>query len=94
MRSPGGRVAHARGVVSLPGNYREPAGRERRACPAAHSRASGEVFVCCTRRSLAQCGLVPPHPDGRVAEANPWLAAYGGGLTARRTNARNPAEML
>src|SRR5437879_5386674 len=74
-------------------DFRELPAASARACPARHP-ASGEVFVGWhPALAVAHVWAWYPNPDGVFAEANPWLAPYGG-LAAREHHPRNPAEMF
>lgn len=74
-------------------DFRELPAASARACPGRHP-ASGEVFVGWHPAfAVAHVWAWYPNPDGVFAEANPWLAPYGG-LVAREHHARNPAEMF
>jgi len=75
--------------------------RDFRELPAASARACRRAIRPVARCSSAGTPALAvahvwawyPNPDGVFAEANPWLAPYGG-LTAREHHARNPAEMF
>src|SRR5256886_16864800 len=59
-------------------DFRELPAASARACPARHP-ASGEVFVGWhPALAVAHVWAWYPNPDGVFAEANPWLAPYGG----------------
>src|SRR5260370_7891530 len=74
-------------------DFRELPAASARACPARHP-ASGEVFVGWhPALAVAHVWAWYPNPDGVFAEANPWLAPYGG-LVARQHHPRNPAPMI
>src|SRR6266550_4088712 len=74
-------------------DFRELPAASARACPARHP-ASGEVFVGWhPALAVAHVWAWYPNPDGVFAEANPWLAPYGG-ITPPDHHARNPAEMF
>jgi hypothetical protein len=74
-------------------DFREIAAASARECPARHP-ARGEIFVG-WHPELATVHVWAwyPNPDGPFAEANAFLAPYGG-FTAPDHHARNPAEML
>jgi hypothetical protein len=72
-------------------DFREVPAASARACPARHP-ASGETFVAWhPTLAVAHVWAWYPNPDGVFAEANPWLAPYGG-VVAPDHHARNPAE--
>ena len=74
-------------------DFREIAAATARDCPARHP-ASGEIFVAWhPTLATAHVWAWYPNPDGPFAEANAFLAPYGG-FTAPDHHGRNPAEMI
>lgn len=74
-------------------DFREIAAESARACPARHPQ-SGEIFVGWhPQLATAHVWAWYPNPDGPFAEANAFLAPYGG-FTAPHDHGRNPAEMF
>ncbi len=74
-------------------DFREIAAATARDCPARHP-ASNEIFVAWhPTLATAHVWAWYPNPDGPFAEANAFLAPYGG-FTAPDHHGRNPAEMI
>jgi hypothetical protein len=74
-------------------DFREIAAGSARQCPARHPQ-SGEIFVGWhPALATAHVWAWYPNPDGPFAEANAFLAPYGG-FTAPDHHARNPAELF
>ena len=74
-------------------DFREIAAASARDCPARHPQ-SGEIFVAWhPELATAHVWAWYPNPDGPFAEANPFLAPYGG-FTASHEHGRNPAEVF
>jgi hypothetical protein len=74
-------------------DFREIAAESARQCPARHPQ-SGEIFVGWhPALATAHVWAWYPNPEGSFAEANAFLAPYGG-FTAPDHHARNPAELF
>jgi hypothetical protein len=72
-------------------DFREIAAASARQCPARHPQ-SGEIFVGWhPALATAHVWAWYPNPEGPFAEANAFLAPYGG-FTAPDHHARNPVE--
>jgi hypothetical protein len=74
-------------------DFRELAAASARECPARHPE-SNEIFVAWhPTLATAHVWAWYPNPDGPFAEANAFLAPYGG-FTPPHQHGRNPAEMV
>lgn len=74
-------------------DFREISAASARECPARHPE-SNEIFVAWhPTLATAHVWAWYPNPDGPFAEANPFLAPYGG-FTAPDHHRRNPAELV
>jgi hypothetical protein len=74
-------------------DFREIAATSARDCPARHPE-SNEIFVAWhPTLATAHVWAWYPNPDGPFAEANAFLAPYGG-FTPPHQHGRNPAEMV
>jgi hypothetical protein len=74
-------------------DFREIAAASARQCPARHPQ-SGEIFVGWhPTLATAHVWAWYPNPDGPFAEANAFLAPYGGFIEPDH-HGRNPAEMV
>ena len=74
-------------------DFREIAAASARECPARHPESNAIFVAWHPTLATAHVWAWYPNPDGPFAEANPFLAPYGG-FTAPDHHGRNPAELV